>query len=155
MSNRIEDFDTGTNQPGPPSAKPEEPVERAEQLEHEIDEIRDHLGGLVSELDHRRRRLSPVMVVVRNPWPFAVGGVVLVGLVIGGLALRRSRARQRDSWVNQGKRLRSALRRAVDSPDKVAKAEPNIGLKVLSTAAAAAAAVAARQLATRLFAPTP
>jgi len=155
VTTHSEDFGTGKNQPAADASKPEEPSERAEQLEHEIEEIRDHLGGLVSELDQRRHRLNPVAVVGRRPWTFAVSGVVVVGLVVGGLALQRRRARERDSWVNQGKRLRSALRRAVDRPDKVAKAEPSIGMKVLSTAATAMAAVAARRLAIRLFARTP
>jgi hypothetical protein len=150
-----EDVGTEINQSAADASKPEEPGERAEQLVHEIDEIRDHLGGLVSELDQRRHRLKPVAVLRRNPWPFAVGGVMVVGLVIGSLALQRRRARERDAWVNQGKRLRSALRRAVERPDQVAKVEPNIGMKVLSTAATAMAAVAARRLAIRLFARTP
>ena len=141
--------------PGANSAAPdhdEKPEKRAEQLEHEIEQIRENLGGLVSELDHRRHRLNPLNALSHYPWPVALGSVALVGLVVGGVALHRARERERDSLLNRGKRLQLALRRAVDRPDKVAEAEPDIGMKILTTVATAVAAVAARRLASRIFA---
>lgn len=130
----------------------EEPKKLAEELEHEIEEIRDNLGGLVSELDHRRHRLNPLNAVGRYPWPFAVGGVVMIGLVLGGIAWHSARARERDRLVNRGKRLRDALKRAVEKPEKVAEPPPNLGMKILTAAGTAAAAVAARRLTTRMLA---
>ncbi|MEO5767510.1 MAG: hypothetical protein ABIS92_04095 [Polyangia bacterium] len=130
----------------------ENPEKRAEQLEHEIEEIRDNLGGLVRELDHRRHRLNPLNAISHYPWPVALGSAALLGLVVGGVVLHRARARERDSLLNRGKRLQSALRRAMDKPDKVAETEPNVGMKVLTTMATAVAAVAARRLASRIFA---
>jgi len=127
-----------------------DPEQRAEQLEQEIEEIRDNLGGLVSELDHRRHRLNPLNAINRNPWPVALGGVVLIGAVLGGIALYGARVRKRESLMGRGQRLRWALQRAMDKPDKVAKEQPNMALKILSAAGTAAAAVVARKFATRI-----
>ena len=134
--------------------KPEAPGKEAERLEHEIEEIRDHLGGLVTELDHRRHRLSPVSIVRRDPWLFAIGGVVLVGAILGGVAWRRSRAHRRGSWEVQAQRLRATLGLAPSSlPD--ANSAPGIGSKVLASAASAAAVIVVRRMARRLFARDP
>lgn len=123
---------------------------QAEHLEQEIEEIRDHLGGLVTELDHRRHRLNPVTMVRRDPWPFAVGGAVLIGAIVGGIAWRHARTHRRVSWVDRGQRIRALLGLPATEPEK--RSEPSIGRKVLAAAATAAAAVAARRAATRLFA---
>jgi hypothetical protein len=82
----------------------------------------------------------------------------VLGAIVGAIAVRRARARRQRAWssraqaaVERGKRLRQALARAIDEPDKVAKPEPPIAIKLLTAAATAATAVAARRLANQLF----
>lgn len=133
-------------------AAEDDPDKQAERLEQEIEEIRDNLGGLVSELDHRRHRLNPINLLTEHPVPIAIAGVVLVGAIWGGVLLHNARERERNSLVGRSRRLQSALRRAMDKPDKVAEAEPSVGAKILTAAGTAAAAVIARKLATRLIA---
>jgi hypothetical protein len=144
--------------PQPSNAAPEQPAARAERLEQEIEEIRDHLGGLVTELDHRRHRLSPAAIIRRNKWPLAIGGAILVGAAVGSMVWRHARAQPTLSLVDRSKRLgadaRAYLGRAGDKPRAVTVEPPRIGMKILTAAATAVAAVAARRLATRFFART-
>jgi hypothetical protein len=128
--------------------------EHADRLEGEIEGIRDHLDGLVTELDHRRHGLNPRVALARHPWAFAIGGAMLIGLVVGSVAWRNARARERDSWKGRVKqRWRTALRRAPEEqPETTAVGQPSIGMKILTAAGTAAAAVVARRLATRFFA---
>ncbi|MBC8134021.1 MAG: hypothetical protein H7X95_13640 [Deltaproteobacteria bacterium] len=136
-------------------ADPTDPEKRADQLEDEIEEIRDNLGGLVTELDHRRHRLNPLNALEQYPWAIAIGGVVLVGAAWGGIALHNARERERSSWRGRSKQLQATLGRAVDRPDKGPGAGPNVGMKVLTAACTAAAAVVARRLVTRFLTPPP
>ena len=134
------------------------PDQPAERLEQEIEQIRENLGGLVNELEIRRHRLNPVAVMTRNPWTLAIGGAVVLGAIVGAVAVRRAKARRQRAWssraqaaVERGKRLRQALARAIDATDKVATPEPPIAMKLLTAAATAATAVAVRRLANRFF----
>gem|GEM_PF-3540205 len=134
------------------------PDQPAERLEQEIEQIRENLGGLVNELEIRRRRLNPVAVMTRNPWALAIGGAVVLGAIVGAIAARRAGARRQRAWssraqaaVKRGKRLRQALARAIDEPERVATSEPPIAMKLLTAAATAATAVAVRRLANQLF----
>jgi hypothetical protein len=136
------------------SEKTEAPEKEAERLEHEIEEIRDHLGGLVTELDHRRHRLNPVSIVKRDPWPFAIGGVVVIGAILGGMAWRNARAHRRGSWEGRAQRLRATLGLTRES-QPAGNAAPSIGTRILGAAASAAAVIVARRIATRAFARDP
>jgi hypothetical protein len=143
---------TSSGAGSPKEEAAEDPEKHADRLEEEIEGIRDNLDGLVTELDHRRHGLNPRVMLKRHPWSVAIGGAVLVGLVVGGVAWRNLRAREGDSFKSRAKRWRQALRRAEDKPEKVAEGQPNVGMKILTAAATAAAAVVARRLATRFFA---
>ncbi len=134
--------------------KPEAPEREAERLEHEIEDIREHLGGLVTELDHRRHRLNPVAIVKRDPWPFAIGGVVLVGAIVGGTAWRNARVHRFGSWEGRAQRCLATLRLTRESQPN-GNGAPSIGRRILAAAASAAAVIVARRIATRLFARDP
>jgi hypothetical protein len=127
------------------------PDQDAARLEGEIEAIRDKLGGLVRELDHRRHRLNPLNAVARNPWPFAVGGAMLLGCVVGGVVWHRAREREQAVWSGN-RLLRQVRRRDPGNREPVVQRPLSLGVKVLT---AAAAAVMARRLVGRLVAQTP
>jgi hypothetical protein len=131
-----------------------------EQLEIDIEGIRENLGGLISELDHRRHRLNPMRIVRSNQFAFAAGGVLVVGLCVGGIAWRVSRKRRAASAFGAGKKFSEATRAKLrqlllgDADASVAarQARPNVTMKLLTAAGTAVAAVAARRLAEGAFA---
>jgi hypothetical protein len=129
-------------------AKPE--ARRAAEIEGEIKTIRGNLDRLVSELDQRRRNWSPVRVARRHPsLSLMVGGVAVAGIATTWWLVRRARAREQRSWLARGRHLGEALRQLMSG--KLTPAPPSIGWKVAAAAGTAAAAVAGRRLARRLF----
>lgn len=112
----------------------------------EIDSIRTELGGLVGELDRRRREAFDIgLQVRRHPIVVAVAAGA-AALVVGGIiafAVHQRRERRRPSVrVHQTRR---ALARLLDHPERVA-AEPSMGNKV----ATAVLTLVATSLAKRL-----
>jgi hypothetical protein len=108
-------------------------------IEGEIAEIRGRLDQSLAELDRRRHEATDVKLQIRrHPGAVAVaGGVVL--LLLGGVAYAIWAARKRERPVNKAKRLKLALSRMIDEPQKVAKAEPTVPEKILAAAGTAAA----------------
>jgi hypothetical protein len=127
--------------------------EQAASIEKEIEVIRNNLDGLVDELDQRRHRLSPAYVAKHHPAVLVLGGLVVVGAVWAGLAIHSYRERKRSSWMGRVHRLRSALGNLLENSDPIA-AKPGTGKKILTAAATAAVAVAARRLAGQMFNPS-
>lgn len=97
--------------------------DKAKALEGDIQEIRGRLGGMVSELDHRRHDLLDVKKQLgRHAVPLTLAGVALVGLAAGGVALTVRRHRQREALGARLVRFRRALARMIDKPERVANA---------------------------------
>jgi hypothetical protein len=117
-----------------------DPERRADQLEQKADAIRTDLDGLVGELDHRTHN-----AMRRYVKPIAIGAAALVVGVVSFLVWRKLR-RRLPSRID---RLRTALRRAVAHPDRVAKPAPSVAKKIIAAATAGAASVAARRLVAR------
>ena len=113
-------------------AKASAPDEAVHRLEDRAGEIRQNLGDLVDELDHRRHRLTK---------PLVIGAVALVALSLGGVILWR-RTRRRPSRVEE---LERALRRIGKHPEDVAQ-EPSVGKKIAASAGAALATLVVRRL---------
>jgi hypothetical protein len=137
------------------------PRESIDDLEREIDQIRGNLGGLVGELDRRRRRAFDVRLQFReHRVPILVGGAVLLALVGGGIALgivRRRRAQalpaRARAFAARARGVREAVRRAASHPDRVARAgnggvvdERSFLRRIVEAGALAGAGVAGRQL---------
>jgi hypothetical protein len=119
----------------------------AEKLQREIEAVRENLGGLVSELDHRRHdALNVGLQVRRHAVPLAVAGLAVLGLAAGGTALMIRRERARRSLSSRAASLGQAMKRIVDHPERQAPPPPTIGSKVLAAVATAAASILARRL---------
>lgn len=72
-----------------------DPERAAEQLEEDIEKIRDNLGALVGELDHRRHEaLNPRLQLRRHGRALAIGALAVLGVMAGGVALRQARQRR-------------------------------------------------------------
>jgi len=108
------------------------------ELEGEISEIRGRLDHSLAELDRRRHEATDIKLQIRrHPGAVAAaGGVVL--LLLGGVAYAIWAAHHREQPMNKVKRLRLAVSRMIDEPQKVAKAEPTVPEKILAAASTVA-----------------
>ncbi|TMB32014.1 MAG: hypothetical protein E6J61_08340 [Deltaproteobacteria bacterium] len=116
------------------------------ELEGEISEIRGRLDHSLAELDRRRHEATDIKLQIRrHPGAVAAaGGVVL--LLLGGVAYAIWAAHRREQPMNKVKRLRLAVSRMIDEPQKVAKAEPTVPEKILAAASTVAATMITRKL---------
>ena len=127
--------------------------EPAARQEHEIEVIRDHLGNLLSELGVRREKWRPSHILRRIPIPFLLVGLGAMGLgAYVGIWQWRVHVRQRDSWLSRTQRLSLAARRAIKTPDNVAKTSPNVAKKIATAVAVTAAGMLTRRFLGRYLA---
>ncbi|HEX9573925.1 MAG TPA: hypothetical protein VF994_07495 [Myxococcales bacterium] len=128
-----------------------EPRKMARELETEITEIRSRLDRSLAELDRRRHELTDVRLQVRrHPMVAFAAGVTVLALV-GGVAYAVWAARQRNKPVSKARRLKHALSRMIDQPQKVAKPEPTVPEKILAAAGTAAATMLVKKMMERAF----
>jgi hypothetical protein len=125
------------------------PDDKAKALQEDIEQIRENLGGMVSELDHRRHDLFDVRKQLsRHAIPLAVTGLALLGMAVGGVALAVHRRRQRETFGARLVRLRQAVARMIDKPERVARA-PSPERKIATATAAAVVSEVVKRLAQR------
>jgi hypothetical protein len=119
----------------------------------EIDSLRSELGGLVGELDRRRREAFDVgLQARRHPIALAVAATA-AAVVVGGLValvVRRRRVRRRPS-VRAGE-ARLALRRLLLHPERIG-AHPSVGHKVATAVLTLVATTVARRVLERRVLP--
>lgn len=109
-------------------------------IEADIVRQRAELTTLVAELNRRGHELTDVGLQLRRHALGATATVLAVGAVAAGsIVLRVWRARRRDTLIPRGGRLREALGRMIDRPDRVA-VEPTATQRILGAAGSAAAA---------------
>lgn len=116
------------------------PARKPAAIAEAITRRRGALSACVAELDRRRHELTDVRLQIRRH----ARGVTLTVLAMsaaaaGSVAYGRWRARRRNTLIARGSRLRDALGRMLDRPERVA-AEPTIAQRILSSAGSAAAA---------------
>jgi hypothetical protein len=129
----------------------EQPHKPAREMEGEITEIRSRLDRSLTELDRRRHELTDVRLQARrHPWVAVGAGAVLLALA-GGVAYAVWAARQRNKPVSKVRRLKHALSRMIDQPQKVAKPEPTVPEKILAAAGTAAATILVKKAMERAF----
>ena len=116
------------------------------EIEGDISEIRTRLDQSLSELDRRRHEATDVKLQIRRHPAVvaAASGVVL--LLLGGVAYAIWAARQRERPVSKAKRLRLAVSRMIDEPQKVAKGDPTVAEKILAAAGTAAATILTKKI---------
>jgi len=88
--------------------------------------------------------------VRRHPMVAVAAGVTVLALV-GGVAYAVWASRQRNKPVSKARRLKHALSRMIDQPQKVAKAEPTVPEKILAAAGTAAATMLVKKMMERAF----
>ncbi|HMJ51507.1 MAG TPA: hypothetical protein VK540_05505 [Polyangiaceae bacterium] len=121
--------------------------EEPQELEREVEDIRENITGIVGELDRRRhdlfdwrlqlRKHGPVLAAVTAGWVLAFGVTIAVGA---------ARRRRRNRPLAKMRRLRQALSRMIEHPELVAQPQPSIARKVLAAAASATVASLAKTL---------
>jgi hypothetical protein len=114
----------------------EEQPATADQLAEQVERSRERLDTLVAELDQRRHLGSRLRRALSDHKLWLVGAVVLVLAAVGTTIplLVRHRRQQRTIGARL-QHLGLAVRRMVHDPEKVAKPTPDVGRKVLATAA--------------------
>ncbi len=132
---------------GDGSAGPEiSPRENSRQLDGEIAVLRDELTGLVAELDRRRHELTDFKLQARrHVVGMTLTGAGLLASAAGFVWLSVWRSRRPSHATARMGRLRAAVSRMVDRPDRVAT-EPSIPARILTAAANAAAATAIKKV---------
>ena len=99
----------------------------------------------------RHDLLDVPMQLGRHAVPLVLTGLALLGMAVGGIALSTRRRRQRETLGARLWRLRQALARMIDKPERVASA-PSPERKIATAAAAALASVVVRRWAERIAA---
>jgi hypothetical protein len=118
----------------------------AERLGTEIAVVRDDLDGLVAELDRRRHDALDVRRQLgRHAFGVALTMLALLTTATGTVALSIRRQRRRARLPAQAGRLRHAIARMTEHPERVA-AEATLTGKIVAAAASAAVATLVKKL---------
>lgn len=130
------------------------PAKKTQVLEGEIEDLRDELGVLVSELDRRRHEVMDVKLQIqRHAVPVALIGIGTVAALGALIAWRVHAKHERERPMERARRLRIALERAAEHPDRVAAKDPTkvsqIGAKVVTALATTAAIAVAKKMVDR------
>ena len=72
--------------------------------------------------------------------------VTTVVALLGGVAYAVWASRQRNKPISKARRLKHALSRMIDEPQKVAKSEPTVPEKILAAAGTAAATMLVKKM---------
>ena len=135
----------GVSGDGHGAAAPETP----RQLESEIATIREELSALVGEADRRRHEIMDVRgQVKRHAVTVALGAAAALGAGAALVWLGIERARRRDRLAARGGRLRQAVARMVDHPERVA-ADQTISARIFAAAASTLVAAVVSKVANR------
>jgi hypothetical protein len=115
-------------------------------LGSEIAEVRGDLDSLLGELDRRRHEALDVPLQLRRHGVgVALTVVALVATAAASVWLAGWRRRRRDRLGAQAGRLRQALARMTEHPERVA-AEPSAPVKIATAAANAAVAALVKKV---------
>jgi hypothetical protein len=132
--------------------------DKVEGLEHDVDLIRNNIGDLLGELNHRRHEAFDLKLQFhRHARGFFLVAFALVGAIAGTIALALARRNRRRSLVGRARHvrkaarnLREALGRVVAHPDRIAGGGQGVTGKVAAAGGAAMASVLGKKLAQRL-----
>ena len=109
-------------------------------IKADIGRQRQELTALLTQLKQQGRDLTDVgLQVRRHALGLAAAVLAVGGVVAGSIALRAWRARHRNTLTARSGRLRQALSRMIDRPERVA-VEPTVTQRIIGAAGSAAAA---------------
>ena len=138
-TSRLTDWN-GQAEPRPPRA-----------IEREIEYLRTRLDRSLAELDRRRHELTDIRLQMRKHPAVFIGAGVAVALMLGGVGFAIYRSRKREELPQKAKRLRTAFRRAVEEPEKVARAEPPVWQKMAAAVGTTIAVSLAKKMVERTW----
>ena len=115
---------------GEGTARVEEKAPRV--IETEIEHLRMRLDRSLAELDRRRHELMDVRLQLRRHPAVFAGACAVVLLALGGVAFAIWHARNRAELPRKVRRIRIAIGRAVDVPEKVARSDAPAWEKILA-----------------------
>jgi hypothetical protein len=128
------------------------PRETAQGLGEEIAAVRGELDVLVAELDRRRHEALDLRLHIRRHAPgIALTAIAFVGAAAAFVWVGAWRARRRQRLVARAGRLRLAVSRLMEHPERVAS-EPTIPGKIMTAAANAAVAAVIKKTLERFLA---
>jgi len=117
----------------------------SEELEAEVEAIRDDMTDIVSELDRRGHEAFDWRMQLRkHAAPMMLTGLGFLAVAAGATALSVRRRRLRNRPLAKARRLRDALARMIAHPELVAQPRPSIANRALAAAVSAAAGSVAK-----------
>ena len=118
-----------------------------EKLEREVEDIRENIDDIVTELDRRGHELLDWRSQVQKHklLLLAVGASCLVGLSLT-MTVAAAKRRRQNRFFAKAARLRKALARMIEHPELVAQPQPGIGKRALTAAVSAAVGALAKTL---------
>jgi hypothetical protein len=120
-------------------------------LELNVEMVRRRLDATIRELDRRRHDALDIKLQLRrHALPVIAGLVVLVAGVTSLTLLLLRRRGNRKRLLPKMQRLRQAVARMVEKPDRVARENPNVARKIATAAGTTAATMLAKKLMRRL-----
>ena len=116
-------------------------------LELNVELVRQRLDATIRELDRRRHDAFDVKTQIRRHAVPVIGGVVAFAAAVAAVTWWAVRRRvRRHQLVPRLHRLRMALGRMVEKPDRVARENPNVVRKIAAAAGTTAASMLAKKL---------
>jgi hypothetical protein len=131
-----------------------EPGPTVDEAGERVQRARARLDTLVSELDQRRHVVTTVKRAVGdNPLPSIAGAVLGLGAMVGAVVLVVQHQQKRSALRRRAGRLREALARMIDKPNRVASSGSTVPGKILAAAGSAVASLLAKRLFEKLIRP--
>ena len=138
--------------PAGDGAGADSPREATRRLDRDIDGLRDELSGLVAELKRRGHDVVDVKLQLkRHGLEIAVAAAGIIAAAVATAWLGAHRARRRDRLPARVGRLRQAVSRMIDRPERVAVDPRPSMLAQIATAAATSVVVAVTKRAANRF----
>ena len=126
-----------------------------EELREKVDQSRERLDSLVSELDQRRHVVSRIKKTVGEHRAWAIGGgIATAGIVAAAIALAVQHQRRRQRFTARAHRWLQAFGKMINHPDRVARRDPNAAGKIMTSAASTATSTVVKRLIGRLLTDT-
>jgi len=125
-------------------------VDGPEELEREVEGVREGTTDIVGELDWRSHEVFDWrMQLRRHAAPIMFTGLGLLVVAVGKKALSARRERRNNRPLAKARRMREALARMIAHPELVAQPRPSIANRALAAAVSAAAGSVAKALTDR------